>query len=126
MLDQLSQKLVLENIGQDSDISLTAQAYQLLDNLQGNPFICKIFSEKVVISKSLLELLGYDPEQFVLESMKYKFSVFEVLSCENYPKIVQTQINFYSSLIDILHGSTSFSSLLNETSASFIDKITTK
>jgi hypothetical protein len=47
-------------VGQDSNISLTAQAYDMLDAMGDKPFVCKIFSEKLVISKSLLELQDYN------------------------------------------------------------------
>lgn len=53
---QLSQKLQLNAVSTDSSICLTSEAYEMLDTLGEVPFICKIFSEKLVISKSLLEM----------------------------------------------------------------------
>lgn len=44
----------LATSSQQTDISLTAETYDMLDGLGSTPFICKIFSEKLVISKSLL------------------------------------------------------------------------
>jgi hypothetical protein len=71
-------------------------------------------------------MLGYNPEEFVIESMKYKFPVFEVLTCENYPQIVTTQIEFYLKLFDVLQGKILFSEFLEQSTTSFIDKIRSK
>lgn len=44
MLDQLAQKMMFDGIDQDSDVSLTAQTYELLDSIGDIPFACKILS----------------------------------------------------------------------------------
>ena len=60
MLEILYKNMNIEAIKETPEISLTNQAYSMLDSLGSTAFVCKIFSEKIVISKSFLELQGYN------------------------------------------------------------------
>jgi len=44
MLEVLLKKMDIEVIKQNTEISLTNQAYSMLDSLGKIPFVCKIFS----------------------------------------------------------------------------------
>ncbi len=42
-------------------------------------FVCRSTANKLVISKSLLNLLEYNPEDMAIEIIKYKAPLFEYL-----------------------------------------------
>lgn len=84
MLQKLAKKLDFASIHKETGISLTSETYEMLDSLGTVPFVCKIFSEKLIISKSLLELKDYPPEEFIVESLKYKFPLLEMMSAGSY------------------------------------------
>lgn len=126
MLEDLLKKMDIKAVKENSEISLTNQAYSMLDSLGQTAFVCKIFSEKIVISKSFLELQGYNSEEFIIESLKYKFPLFECISSQNYSKIIHTEIQFYSILFEALQKNIDFYPFLHNTHFPFIDTVTSK
>ena len=80
----------------------------------------------MVISKSLLSLKEFDTEELFVQSVKYKFPLFETFTCANYFEIVKKEVELYSVLMDVLQGSIPFASFLALPEMSFEDTITSK
>jgi hypothetical protein len=45
--------------------------------MEGQTYMCKVAPNKLIISRSLLELLGEDPESYAVEMCKYKMPLRE-------------------------------------------------
>lgn len=54
-----------------------AEAIAMIDSLGNAPFIGKISSNKLIISKTMMEMFGYDSEDFIIECLRYKTPLFE-------------------------------------------------
>lgn len=49
---------------------------KFVDGLGNRMFVCRSTANRLVISKSLLTLLEYDPEEMAIEIVKYKAPLF--------------------------------------------------
>lgn len=67
-----------------------------------------------------------DSEDFILQSLKAKLPLLEVLTTKHYFDLVKKQIEFYSGLMDVLRGSIPFSTFLGTSCMHFDDTITSK
>lgn len=89
-------------------------------------FVCRSTANKLVISKSLLNLLEYNPEDMAIEIIKYKAPLFEIFSAEHYFDVITKMIENLKNLFDLISDKISLETFLNSSLIRFKDYLITK
>lgn len=76
MLEDIEKMFELNQSSQSNTSCLREEATALLDKLGNTPYFGKIGSNQLAISKSMMDLFGYNSEEYIIECMKFQIPLF--------------------------------------------------
>jgi len=85
-LPEVNKQLHKETTLEEKNIS------EFLEEMSTRCFFSQYSPHLLIISNSLLQLLGYDMEVFAVESIKYKTILNEFFSAEHYSQIIHKHL----------------------------------
>lgn len=94
--------LDLKNKKMDSVVREDKESITKYLHLYGEKmFICKFGLYKMAISNSLLRYLGYDIDEFAVETVKYRTVLFDFLSSNSYYAIISHALKTLKYLMQL-------------------------